>query len=309
MWANAEVAEFCRWLREVNLTREPSRRVGFHGLDVYSLWESLEAILVCLREHDPDRTEAALEAYRCFEPYGRDPQAYALSTRFVPEHCESDVIALLAAMRNRAAVDGAGDFAARQYAEVVANAEHYYRIMVHGGADSWNLRDTHMADTLDRLLTHYGENSRAVIWAHNTHVGDARATDMATLGEINIGQLARERHGAGEVALVGFGCHRGGVIAADRWGAPAETMSAPPARNGSLEDLPQAATPQPASFVFPERQPRWLTSRLDHRAIGVVYHPEWERRATTCPPPWASGTTRSSGSRRPARCGHCARGR
>ncbi|MGH3716933.1 MAG: erythromycin esterase family protein [Micromonosporaceae bacterium] len=278
MWANQEVTDFCRWVRQVNERREPRRRVGFYGLDVYSLWESLEAILLHLREHDPGQMEEALEAYRCFEPYARDPQSYAVTSRFLPEYCESGVIALLAEMRGRVAADGAEEFAASQNAEIVANAERYYRAMMRGGPESWNLRDTHMADTLDRLLAHYGPDSRGVVWAHNTHVGDARATDMTALGEINIGQLARQRYGTADVALVGFGSHSGTVIAADAWGAPATEMRVPPARDGSLEALLHRAAPQNASFVFPPASPPlWLSHPLDHRAIGVVYHPDRER--------------------------------
>jgi erythromycin esterase len=279
MWANAEVVGFCRWLREWNDGRPESRRAGFHGLDVYSLWESMQAVIEYLLEHDPAAVEAALTAYQCFEPYGRDPQRYALASRFVPAGCEPDVVRLLARARSRAAADGAGAFAAWQNAEVVAGAERYYRTMLGGSAGSWNVRDTHMADTLDRLLDRYGPGAKGVVWAHNTHVGDARATDMAAAGMVNIGQLARERHGADDVVLVGFGSHRGEVVAAGRWGAPARVLPVPPAHPGSLEDLLRSRLPDRAVLVFPDTGgPAWLTGELDHRAIGVVYDPrdeEW----------------------------------
>jgi erythromycin esterase len=284
MWANEEVVDFTRWLRARNATADEAARVGFHGLDVYSLWESLREILTYLREHDPDQVPAALAAYRCFEPYAEDPQQYALATRFVPTSCENHVIDLLVGLRQRAAADGAGRFGLWQNAEVVAGAERYYRAMVRGGRESWNVRDRHMDDTLDRLLTHYGPQAKAIVWAHNTHVGDARATDMADVGEVNVGQLARQRHGADRVVLVGFGTYQGTVVAGAAWGAPMEVMPVPPARRNSLEEVLHAAAPAQALFVFPQGdRPDVLTDELDHRAIGVVYHPRRERYGNYVP--------------------------
>ena len=277
MWANEEVVDFCRWLRARNAGLDEATRAGFHGLDVYSLWESLLEIVAHLREHDPDQMPAALEAYRCFEPYGEDPQRYALATRFVPTGCENEVVDLLVDVRQRAASDGAGRFGAWQNAEVVVGAERYYRAMVRGGPQSWNVRDQHMADTLDRLLDHYGPGSKAVVWAHNTHVGDARATTMVHTGMVNIGELGRERYGADQVVLVGFGCHHGEVVAAPAWGAPMEVMRVPPARRGSLETVLHDGAPARAVFVFPgDDSLDLLTDRLGHRAIGVVYDPATE---------------------------------
>jgi erythromycin esterase len=289
MWANEEVVDFSRWLRRFNADREPGARVGFHGLDVYSLWESLRAILLHLREHDPEAVEEALAAYRCFEPYGEDPQRYATATRLVPEGCEDQVVDLLARMRERAVSQGVrpdsdsdAELSAWQNAEVVAGADRFYRAMVRGGVESWNVRDQHMAQTLDRLLSYYGPGAKAVVWAHNTHVGDARATDMADAGEVNIGQLARDRYGREQTVLVGFGCHHGTVVAGDAWGAPMQVMPVPAARNGSLEDILHDTAPERALFVFPDLGPGGqtsdlLTDELGHRAIGVVYHPERER--------------------------------
>ncbi|HEY8532971.1 MAG TPA: erythromycin esterase family protein [Micromonospora sp.] len=287
LWANEEVADFCRWLRHYNATRDPRERVGFHGLDVYSLWESLRAILAHLREHAPEQVPVALEAYRCFDPHGEDPQQYAVATRFVPDGCEQEVVDLLIQLRARdgqsltdPSVDGDrwARFAAWQNAEVVAGAERYYRAMVRGGRESWNIRDRHMDETLQRLLAYYGPQARAVVWAHNTHVGDGRwATDMAEAGEVTIGQLARQRYGDDQVVLVGFGTHRGTVVAGEAWGAPMRQMPVPPARRGSLEDALHAVAPEQALFVFPPQAPlELLTDVIDHRAIGVVYHPERE---------------------------------
>ncbi|BFU45256.1 erythromycin esterase family protein [Krasilnikovia sp. MM14-A1004] len=276
MWANEEVVDFTRWLRVRNSTVDEP--VGFHGLDVYSLWESLREILGYLHLHDPERLPAALAALRCFEPYGEDVHEYAWATRLVPTDCENEVVDLLVALRAAAGSDGAARFGAWQNAEVVAGAERYYRAMVRGGRQSWNVRDRHMDDTLDRLLHHYGPGAKAIVWAHNTHVGDARATDMADAGEVNIGQLARERHGADRVVLVGFGTHHGTVVAGDAWGAPMEVMPVPPGRPDSLEEVLHAAAPERAVCVLPRTdRPDVLTDELAHRAIGVVYRPERER--------------------------------
>ncbi len=181
---------------------------------MYSLWESMQAIFDYLGEEDPTSLEAAQDAYRCFEPYGKRVEDYGAASRFVSARCEEEVVRLLARTREHALADGPDRFSAWQNAEVVAGAERYYRAMVAGGPDSWNVRDTHMEDTLDRLLDRYGPDARGIVWAHNTHVGDARATDMAADGMVNIGQLARERHGDDAVALIGFGTYRGTVIAA-----------------------------------------------------------------------------------------------
>ena len=276
MWANEEVVDFAEWLAVHN--RRTGAGAGFHGLDVYSLWESLREILVWLREHDPDRVADALAAYRCFEPYGEDPNAYAWATRFVDATCENQVVRMLIGLRG-------GDFGVWQNAEAVAGAEHYYRAMVAGGSSSWNVRDRHMDATLARLLGHYGPEARAVVWAHNTHVGDANATDQARHGEVTIGSLARERFGADRVVLVGFGGHRGTVIAGHTWGAPMEMMPVPAARPGSIEDILHAEAPPQALFVFPplRDRPDVLVDELPHRAIGVVYRPERDRWANYVP--------------------------
>lgn len=277
MWANAEVARFCYWLREWNGQRPEPERVGFHGLDVYSLWESMQAIFDYLGEEAPATLDAAQDAYRCFEPYGRRIEEYGAASRFVSARCEDEVVCLLARIRERAATDGADAFSAWQNAEVVSGAERYYRAMVAGGPESWNIRDNHMADTLDRLLERYGPSARGVVWAHNTHIGDARATDMAADGMVNLGQLARERHGRADVVLVGFGSHRGTVVAAPHWGSPAEKMIVPPAREGSVERRLHELLPEQAVLVFGGAdQPGWVTEPLDHRAIGVVYNPSFE---------------------------------
>lgn len=279
MWANAEVAEFCGWLRQYNNQLKPDQRVGFHGLDVYSLWESLNVVVRYVTENEPDNLDAVWQAYRCFEPYFHDPQEYALATRFVSESCESDVIRLLVQARAARIT-----FDVWQNVNVVVDAERYYRAMIAGGPQSWNIRDRHMMDTIDRLMRHYGDGSKAVVWAHNTHVGDAEATDMADEGMVNIGQLARRRYGRHQVVLVGFGCFEGSVIAAPRWGDPWRRMTVPPARDGSLERLLYQTLAPQELVVFPqEPQESWHTDWLPHRAIGVVYRPDAERWSNYVP--------------------------
>jgi erythromycin esterase len=219
MWANHEVADFTRWLRRHNESLHADQRTGFYGLDVYSLWDSLRAVIGYLSQHHPEDVGAALEACRCLEPYAEDPQAYARATRFVPQGCELEVVTMLSdLLRGSSGPPGSRDaaFAAEQNARAAVGAEAYYRAMVRGGPESWNIRDRHMADTLDRLLDHHeeirGRRARAVVWEHNTHVGDARWTDMHEAGLVNVGQLVREAYGEAECVLVGLGSHHGAVV-------------------------------------------------------------------------------------------------
>jgi erythromycin esterase len=276
MWANEEVADFADWLRAFNASAP--RKAGFHGLDVYSMWESLREILVWLRENDPEQVGPALAAYHCLASYSEDPQSYAWATRFLRASCADEVVRMLIDLRGR-------DLAVWQNAEVVAGAEHYYRAMAAGGPTAWNVRDRHMEATLARLLDEYGEGSRAVVWAHNTHVGDANATDQAMLGEVTIGSLARERFGREQVVLVGLSSHRGSVVAGRTWGAPMTELRVPPGRPGSIEDILHATAPPSALFVFPPLagRPDVLVDEVAHRAIGVVYRPEREQAGNYVP--------------------------
>lgn len=274
MWANEEVAEFAGWLRSSNTSRGTA--VGFHGLDVYSLWDSLNATLQYLQEHEPHTVDIALEAYRCFEPYRDDPQQYAFATRMLPDGCRHEVVRLLTGLLRTVGASDPGlspQFVAWQNAEVVAGAERYYREMLRGDRRSWNVRDHHMVDTLDRLMDAYGPSARAVVWAHNTHVGDARATDMAAAGMVNVGQLVRERHASAGVVSIGFGSHRGSVIASDFWGGPVQRMTVPPARNGSVEATLHEAHADQDTLLLLDSSPTWTADVRGHRAIGVVYRP------------------------------------
>ncbi|WP_265111006.1 erythromycin esterase family protein [Halosolutus halophilus] len=287
MWANWEIVEFLDWLADHNADRPDDDVAGFYGLDVYGLYESMAAVIDYLEEVDPDLAARARDAYHCFEPYGEDAREYAQSIRLVPEDCEGEVLEVLQTLREDIAEqeydgdDPLESFAAEQNALVAKNAESYYRAMARGDANSWNVRDRHMSETLDRLLDFH--DGPGIVWAHNTHVGDARATDMVDRGRLNLGQLVRDEVCADETdaAVVGFGSHRGTVIAGAEWGAPMERMSVPEARSGSHEAVFHRAGLDDAVVRFdrgygtaddadPLAEPR------GHRAIGVVYDPAYE---------------------------------
>ncbi|SEW00311.1 Erythromycin esterase homolog [Natrinema salifodinae] len=295
MWANWEVAAFLDWLAEYNADRPRGERVGFYGLDVYSLYESMAAVIDYLRDRDPELADRAKDAYHCFEPYGEDAREYARSLRLIPEDCEAEVLDVLQGLReetvehhadrDRDGDDLLADFAAEQNALVAKNAESYYRAMARGGSESWNVRDRHMSETLDRLLEFH--DGPGIVWAHNTHIGDARATSMEDRGKLNLGQLAREEvcETDTDVAAVGFGSHRGTVIAGDEWGTQMERMTVPEAKAGSYEDVFHRADLDDGILEFDrgygvagdatdDGDP--LVEPRGHRAIGVVYDPSYE---------------------------------
>jgi erythromycin esterase len=280
MWANAEIEALVEWLHRHNLGRPSDDRVGFFGLDVYSLWDSLNHVLVHLRGRGEDIWPAARRAFRCFEPYSEDFQNYARDTRWFNTSCEDEAIELLTALRSKAMSGGdttdAG-FNAEQNALVVQNAERYYRTMVRGGPDSWNIRDHHMVETLERLLEFHGERSKAIVWEHNTHVGDARFTDMVDVGMENVGEILRRRHASEGVFIVGFSGYEGSVIAGQQWEAPMEIMPVPPARSGSWEDVLREASAEDILLLFDSQNfSGELLKPRGHRAIGVVYNPTAE---------------------------------
>lgn len=284
MWANQEVAAFAAWLRAFNDERAIEERVGFYGLDVYSLWESLQAIHGYLKGSDGEALEQARRAMDCFAPYGADAQAYARAVPFATADCQEEVVELLLQIQRRRerGEDPEDRLDLEQNARVARHAEAYYRQLVHGGRSTWNLRDRHMMETLLHLLRHHGSGSRAVVWAHNTHVGDARHTDMVEAGMFNIGQLAREELGSAHVALVGFGSHTGTVIAATEWGEPHERMAVPPGREGSWEHVFHEGCGGDALLLSDGLDAAFFEKRL-HRAIGVVYHPAYERLGNYVP--------------------------
>ena len=280
MWANKEVVHLAEWLREHNRHLPDERKVGFYGLDVYSMWESIDVVTRYLERVDPALAARARQAYGCFDPFEDDVQEYAWATQVVPTDCEEEVLEALTELR-RKGPDFRRDnpeayFNAEQNALVASNAELYYRTMIRGGAASWNVRDRHMMETLERLLRHHGPASKAIVWEHNTHVGDARATDMARAGMVNVGQLAREAWGD-DVVIAGFASYFGSVIAGQEWGAPMQRMRLPEAKRGSWEALFHQAGAEDKLVLLEGMDD--VLGALDprgHRAIGVVYHPERE---------------------------------
>ncbi|MFL5329806.1 MAG: erythromycin esterase family protein [Gemmataceae bacterium] len=286
MWANEEVADSVTWMRNFN-DRQPGRqRLGFYGLDVYSLWDSLYEVMGYLREHEPSAIPAARRALQCFEPYGEDAQDYARATAFVPDSCQEEVLALLSRLRSERSLNGDGAdgrFVAEQNALVVKNAEAYYRSMIRSDESSWNIRDRHMAETLDRLMEHHGPNAKAIIWEHNTHIGDARYTDMAGDGMVNVGQLVREKYRESNCVLIGFASHHGTVIAGEYWDAPWEVMDVPPARDTSWEDALHRTFAGDQLLIFPPASTQNMLEWRGHRAIGVVYRPQFEQYGNYVP--------------------------
>lgn len=291
MWRNADVLDFVGWLRSHNDGLDASEpKAGFYGLDLYSMHASMAAVLDYLDQVDPEAARRARERYSCFEHFGEDPQAYGYAaTAGLTESCEREVVAQLIELRRAAAEYLRRDghmptdalFFAEQNAVLVRNAERYYRAMFGGRALSWNLRDTHMAETLEslsRFLARGSVQAKLVVWAHNSHLGDARATQMGRQGELNVGQLVRTRHGA-DAVLIGFTTFSGTVTAASDWGGHAERKIVRPALPESYEALFHNARDD--NFLVDLRTSSKMlealsTPRLE-RAIGVIYRPETER--------------------------------
>lgn len=289
MWRNHDVVDLVQWLHQYNRGKSPYDQAGFYGLDLYSLHSSMHAVVEYLNKVDPASAQRARERYACFEDFGDDPQSYGYATSTgLAEGCEDDVVAQLVDLRTRAwsylSRDGlaAEDelFSAEQNARLAQNAESYYRQMYQGRHSTWNLRDRHMMDTLEALLDHkrrQAGQAKAVVWAHNSHLGDARATSMHRRGELNVGQLVRERHGDGAY-LVGFTTYNGEVSAASAWDAPVERKRVRDARPGSYEyllhdaDIGDAMVPIRGNAAVARTL---LEPRLE-RAIGVIYRPESE---------------------------------
>jgi erythromycin esterase-like protein len=289
MWRNADVVEFITWLRDHNAARSIDQRVGFYGLDLYSLHRSIASVLTYLGKVDPGAADRARTRYGCFDMFGDDPQAYGYAASLgVSKDCEDEVTAQLIELQRRALEYASRDgrvaaddyFFAEQNARLITNAETYYRAMFGGRAASWNIRDRHMMETLEALLRYgaqSGSQSRAVVWAHNSHLGDARATDMARGGELNLGQLVRERFGQ-DAWLIGFTTHTGTVTAAKNWDDPAERRHVRPSMAGSYERLFHDTGIK--QFLLMLRQSpaaEALQEPRFERAIGVIYRPESER--------------------------------
>jgi erythromycin esterase-like protein len=300
MWRNTVVVEFVEWLRDFNNTLDPKKApAGFYGMDLYSLHASIDAVLNYLAKVDPDAAKRARRRYSCFDHFSKEPQEYGYAATIgAAESCEQAVVDQLVELRQKAAdflqrdskVAAEELFFAEQNARLVKNAEQYYRSMFRGRAASWNLRDRHMVETIEALVAHLNgsRQPKAIIWAHNSHLGDARATEMSQHGEFNVGQLVRERFG-NEAMLVGFTTHHGSVTAASDWGAMAERKNVCPALRGSYEELfHEVGVPrfwinlrERSDKIDPPSHSSGATSILREprleRAIGVIYRPETER--------------------------------
>jgi erythromycin esterase-like protein len=309
MWRNTETVAFIEWLRQHNASLPPAtlqggaQRIGFFGIDLYSLHKSIDSVLHYLDLNDAAAAAQARERYGCFDQFGADPQHYGYATSFgMKPGCTQQVIEQLidlnvaAAAQLSKSVGGASDtlasdilsdelFYAQQNARVVKNAESYYRAMFQSRDISWNMRDLHMAETLDALRQHIslrkGSPAKIAVWAHNSHLGDARATQMSERGELNLGQLVRERYPAQESFLLGFTTCSGTVTAASDWGAPAQKKKLVPARADSIEGLFHATGL--ARFLLPLRAGDSVLAHVGlrylERAIGVIYRPESERQS------------------------------
>jgi erythromycin esterase-like protein len=294
MWRNTVVLEFIQWLRTYNQQRTNNNKVGFFGLDLYSLYTSIDATIEYLDKIDPEAAQRARYRYGCFEMFGEDSQAYGYAASFgLSKPCKEQVVNQLIDLHKHAlqyeSMDGRGAlddyFYAEQNARVVHNAERYYRSMFGSRVSSWNLRDKHMVETLVALEEHYeraGQRFKAVVWAHNSHLGDARATQMGEAGELNVGQLVRERY-HGKCFLVGFSTNRGTVTAASNWGAAAERKNVRPGLPNSYEALfHEVGEPIDMKnfMVFLRRDSNAvevLRQERLQRAIGVIYLPKTER--------------------------------
>lgn len=294
MWRNADVLDFVGWLRTHNDDlADSSPKVGFYGLDLYSLHTSIEAVLAYLEKVDPAAAEAARKRYSCFDHFGEDTQMYGYATAFgLAESCEREVVTQLVELNQRASELALRDgriarddyFFASQNARLVKNAERYYRTMYRSDVSSWNLRDQHMSETLAELDRHItsetGRPAKIVVWEHNSHLGDARATEMGRRGEWNVGQLTRERY-PDDCCLVGFSTYHGTVTAATNWGEPAERKRVRPGLVGSVEDIFHRVGVD-RFLVIPSEGTRCssaLRPQLLERAIGVIYRPETERQS------------------------------
>jgi len=290
MWRNREFAALVDWMRTFNAERAPADRAGLSGLDLYSLGASIRAVIDYLDDVDPEAARVARERYACLTPWMREPAEYgriAMSSGHA--RCEEAVVAMLVELmekrRRYVESDGEDFFDAAQNARLVKNAERYYRAMYRGAAESWNQRDRHMFETLQQLLVAGGSDARAVVWAHNSHIGDARHTEMGMRGELNLGQLCKERWGK-DAATIGFGTHAGTVAAASDWDEPMEVMDVRVSLRDSYERAFHDATREGAKatrFLLDLREgvhdavrEELQVPRLE-RFIGVVYRPGTER--------------------------------
>ena len=283
MWANWDVAAFIDWLKNYNEGLPADKRIGFYGLDVYSFRESMNSIIQYLEKNDPKALAIAKIAMKCFEPYGKDEgQSYARASSYVPELCEKEILHMLTEIVKNVPNynhDPENVLSTKQNAFIARNAEKYYRAMIKRGSASWNIRDEHMVSTIERLMKFHGKESKIIVWEHNTHIGDARATDMASEGMVNVGQLLREQYSTEGVVAIGFGSYKGSVIAGREWGDSMRKINVPEAVEGSWEHAFHVASNGKTRLLLMNkiREEKCLSFYIGHRAIGVVYNPEHER--------------------------------
>ncbi|MGB3260756.1 erythromycin esterase family protein [Paenisporosarcina sp.] len=281
MWANEEMADFILWLKEHNQKIEGRQNVGFYGIDVYSLWESLEEVITYLSKTNPgsEDLELAKKAFACFEPFNRHPETYAMSSINISEACVDEVSKLLKSIRahedNYNHVQEA-DLNLKINAMVAQNAEEYYRAMVRSDEISWNVRDEHMVEVINEVMDYHGHVAKIIIWEHNTHIGDASATDMEAAGMVNVGQILRLQNRKENVYSVGFGTYKGTVIAADQWAEPFKIMKVSAAIKDSWEHAMHVAGDFNKLLIFDDDNRHLFAEWIGHRAIGVVYNPEFE---------------------------------
>jgi erythromycin esterase-like protein len=279
MWANQEMIELIEWLKDFNQQTKQKNKVGFYGLDVYSLWESMDEIIKYFERTGNIGLKQARNVFNCFEPFNRNNESYAVSAGYLSEDCMKEALALLTSIqKNKWKYDDDEESSLNMEvnALVTVNAEEYYRTMVTSDSKSWNVRDIHMVEALNAVMKYYGEGSKVIIWEHNTHVGDARATDMKDAGMVNVGQLIREQNYADDVYIVGSGTNNGTVIASTEWGVDFRVTNVPSAQNGSWENLMHKAGPHNQFLLFTDENRKDFSKVIGHRAIGVVYRPEHE---------------------------------
>lgn len=280
MWANEEIIPLIEWLKEYNLDKQEKEKVGFYGIDVYGLWESMEAIVTYLKKINSPDLDKAMQAITCFHPYNKRPEQYGMSAAFLGESCREEVLELLNSIvskRKQYMEEDRESYLNLQINGLVSkNAEAYYKAMITDDTESWNIRDHHMVEALEIISNFYGEEAKGIVWEHNTHIGDARATGMEQEGLVNVGQITREKFGEPNVYAVGFGTYAGTVIAAEKWGDPYKIMDIPEAQHNSWEEQLHRAGSFNKYLTFTEDNRHLFNQLIGHRAVGVIYEPAYE---------------------------------
>ncbi|WP_172370960.1 erythromycin esterase family protein [Sporosarcina jiandibaonis] len=288
MWANEEVARLVDWLKTHNEQLETSKKVGFYGIDLYSLFESIEEVVTYLTHADPTGEDLRLakNVADCFEGFNHSTEHYAMATAHFPESCTAQVEALFSSIQANEQlypIEFEQRLNLKLNALVAKNAEEYYRTSFKSDTRSWNVRDEHMVEAINEIRKFHGKDAKVIVWEHNTHIGDARATTMKDHGMLNVGQLIREQNPEGDVYAIGFGTHRGTVIAAKQWADPFKVMAVPPAQKDSWEYALHEAGAFNKLLIFNEKNRDTFARWFGHRAIGVVYHPEYEAQGNYVP--------------------------